>query len=144
MAADRDAEALERLVAEAGAERVVPVCVDLRDSTGVKTVFAECDRRCGCVDVQVNYAVIPAGGGECGPILSDILEDWNWCMRVILDFLFHATKQAARRMCVRRRGSIVNISSNGAAQAHRRRIAYDALKGALESLTRAVAIKMAP
>src|SRR5207244_8406228 len=40
--------------------------------------------------------------------------------------------------------AIVNISSNGAARAHRRSIAYDSVKGAMDSFTRAVAVDLAP
>jgi enoyl-[acyl-carrier-protein] reductase (NADH) len=41
-------------------------------------------------------------------------------------------------------GSVVNISSHGAVRAHRNRIAYDAVKGAMDAFTRAVALDLAP
>jgi 3-oxoacyl-[acyl-carrier protein] reductase len=42
------------------------------------------------------------------------------------------------------RGSIVNISSNGANRVHRYSIAYDSVKGAIDTFTKAVAVDLAP
>ncbi len=41
-------------------------------------------------------------------------------------------------------GVIVNISSVGGARAHRRSVAYDATKGAVDAMTRALALDLAP
>jgi 3-oxoacyl-[acyl-carrier protein] reductase len=42
------------------------------------------------------------------------------------------------------RGSIPNVGTNGAARAHRYTIAYDAMKGAMDGFTRAVAVDLGP
>jgi NAD(P)-dependent dehydrogenase (short-subunit alcohol dehydrogenase family) len=46
-------------------------------------------------------------------------------------------------MAKKRRGSIINISTNGAVRPHRNSIAYDAMKGAVDSFTRAAAVDLA-
>jgi 3-oxoacyl-[acyl-carrier protein] reductase len=62
-----------------------------------------------------------------------------------MGILFYCTHQAARLMARRGvRGSIINISSNGANRVHRNLIAYDSVKGAIDTFTRAVAVDLAP
>jgi 3-oxoacyl-[acyl-carrier protein] reductase len=41
-------------------------------------------------------------------------------------------------------GTIVNMSSGGATKAHRGNVAYDASKGGIEAMTRAMALDLAP
>ena len=98
----------------------------------------------GRLDILVNNAVIHADRGERGPFLTVTGEGWQEFTSRNLDALFFLTQRAARVMARRRAGSIINISSNGAAQAHRQRIAYDSVKGAMEAFTRAVAVDLAP
>jgi 3-oxoacyl-[acyl-carrier protein] reductase len=47
-------------------------------------------------------------------------------------------------MARRRGGSIVSSSSGGATRAHRGNAAYDAAKGGIEAITRALAVDLAP
>ena len=47
-------------------------------------------------------------------------------------------------MAPKRHGAIVNISSNAANRPHRRTIAYDSVKGAMDSFTKAIAVDLAP
>ena len=65
-------------------------------------------------------------------------------MAANLGMLFYCTQRAARIMARQRHGSIINISSIGAVRAHRQTIAYDAMKGAMDAFTRAVAVDVAP
>lgn len=51
---------------------------------------------------------------------------------------------AARHMAVNGGGVIINTSSGGATRAHRGMTAYDATKGGIEALTRALALDLAP
>jgi 3-oxoacyl-[acyl-carrier protein] reductase len=57
--------------------------------------------------------------------------------------LFYCSHRAARIMAKKRNGSIINISTNGAVRPHRNSIAYDAMKGAVDSFTRAAAVDLA-
>jgi 3-oxoacyl-[acyl-carrier protein] reductase len=47
-------------------------------------------------------------------------------------------------MVRRRAGVIINMSSGGATRAHRGNVAYDASKGGIEAMTRAMALDLAP
>ena len=47
-------------------------------------------------------------------------------------------------MAERGDGVIINVSSGGATRAHRGNAAYDATKGGIEALTRAMAVDLAP
>lgn len=123
---------------------VEPMVGDLSDPDCIRDIFARIVRSRNRLDILVNNAVIHAGLGERGPLLSMKFEGWHTFMGRNMDALFLLTQQAAYIMCQNRSGSIINISSNGAAQAHRQRNAYDALKGALEAYTRAIAVDLAP
>jgi NAD(P)-dependent dehydrogenase (short-subunit alcohol dehydrogenase family) len=52
--------------------------------------------------------------------------------------------RAAKLMAERGEGVIINVSSGGATRAHRGNAAYDATKGGIEALTRAMAVDLAP
>jgi NAD(P)-dependent dehydrogenase (short-subunit alcohol dehydrogenase family) len=52
--------------------------------------------------------------------------------------------RAAKQMAQRGDGIIINVSSGGATRAHRGNAAYDATKGGIEALTRAMAVDLAP
>jgi NAD(P)-dependent dehydrogenase (short-subunit alcohol dehydrogenase family) len=72
-------------------------------------------------------------------------ERWDAHLRANLGALFCCTHRAATSMARRGiRGSITNVSTNGAARAHRHTIADDATKGAMDSFTGAVAVDLGP
>ena len=52
--------------------------------------------------------------------------------------------RAAQIMARRHSGVIINMSSGGATKAHRGNVAYDATKGGIEAMTRAMAVDLAP
>ncbi|HUU42413.1 MAG TPA: SDR family NAD(P)-dependent oxidoreductase [Planctomycetota bacterium] len=117
---------------------------DVSDAEAMRRVVEAVVREFGTLDVLVNNAVIHPELGERGPFLKVTSEGWREFMRRNLDALFFTTQHAARVMAKNRSGSVINLSSNGAVQAHRQTIAYDSLKGAVESFTRAVAVDLAP
>jgi NAD(P)-dependent dehydrogenase (short-subunit alcohol dehydrogenase family) len=98
----------------------------------------------GEIDILVNNAATMFRQGEQGFLLSMTSDGWDRFMRANLGALFYCTVRAARIMCGQRRGSIINISSCGSIRPHRQRIAYDSMKGAVDSFTRATAVDLAP
>ena len=58
--------------------------------------------------------------------------------------VYGLTRLVAPRMVEQGAGSIVNISSVGGLRSHRRQVAYDASKAAVDSLTRGLALELAP
>ena len=118
---------------------------DVTVATDVEGLFDRTLEAFGQVDILVNNAQTPLDRGENGPFLTMRAEGWDAYMGANLGALFYCTHRAARIMARRGiRGSIINISTNGAARAHRYSIAYDAMKGAMDSFTRAVAVDLGP
>jgi NAD(P)-dependent dehydrogenase (short-subunit alcohol dehydrogenase family) len=129
---------------ESGAT-LLAVASDVTTPAGIDELFATTMATFGKVDILVNNAVTPVHQGERGPFLKMNVAGWNAFMAANLGGLFHCTQAAAKIMAKQGiRGSIINISSIGAARAHRYTIAYDAMKGAVDSFTRAVAVDLGP
>ena len=69
---------------------------------------------------------------------------WNRIIAVNLSSAFLCGHRAAQIMARKRSGVIINMSSGGASRAHRGNAAYDAAKGGIEALTRAMALDLGP
>jgi 3-oxoacyl-[acyl-carrier protein] reductase len=132
-----------RLLENNGAE-VLAIHADVSIEDEVERLFHETLERFGRLDVLVNNARQRLDLGEWGPFLNMRAEGWDRFMAANLGMLFYSTHRAARIMTRQRSGSIINVSSIGAVRAHRGMIAYDAMKGAMDAFTRAVALELAP
>ncbi|HEX2500110.1 MAG TPA: glucose 1-dehydrogenase [Methylomirabilota bacterium] len=121
------------------------VTADVSVESEVRRLFDDTLRAFGTLDILVNNAQMLVNQGESGPFLKMTSSGWDAYVRANMGMLFYCTHQAARIM-VRRgvRGSIINISSNGANRVHRNQIAYDSVKGAIDTFTRAVGVDLAP
>src|SRR5919199_1783719 len=72
-------------------------------------------------------------------------EHWDTVIRTNLKSVYLHCHRAANIMVDQGKvGAIVNISSFAAARSHRYMAAYDATKGGMESMTRTMAIDLAP
>lgn len=140
---DIDADAVtttvEAITADGG--RALAAVADVSDSASVASmiaaVMAETDR----IDVLVNNA------GLIGPMLHFFEADEDWWRRIIdvnLTGHFLVSHPVARIMARQGGGAIINMSSGGATRAHRAFTAYDATKGGIEALTRAMALDLGP
>jgi 3-oxoacyl-[acyl-carrier protein] reductase len=134
------AESVAREI-EADGGAALSVVADVSDSAQVDAMFDLVLERLHSVDVLVNNAGLIA-------MTRHFLEaDEAWWDRVLgvnLKGAFLCSLRAARVMVRRRSGSIINVSSGGATRAHRGNAAYDASKGGIEAMTRAVALDLAP
>ncbi len=154
----------ERLAAEGAmvvvngrkAESIEPVAAALRNSGAsalavaadvgyreeVDRLFDATVRAFGGVDILVNNA------GWANPVVHFLEMDeehWDTVIRTNLKSIYLCSHRAANLMVDQgRQGSIISISSFGAARAHRQQPAYDATKGGIEALTRAMALDLAP
>ncbi len=126
-----------------GAEAIA-VVADVTREEGADRLFEETLRAFGTVDILVNNAQTPGGPGSRGPFLTMSSEGWDGYIKANLGALFYCTHRAARIMCKKRSGSIINMSTNAAMRPHRQTIAYDCVKGAMDTFTRAVAVDLAP
>lgn len=119
---------------------VVPAAASVAEPAEVDRLVAHVVASLGGLDVLVNNAVVQYVGRV--PFASLTLADWDATFAVNARGTFLCTAAAARVMDP---GScVVNISSIGATKAHRRAVAYDATKGAIEAFTRAAALELAP
>ena len=76
--------------------------------------------------------------------LSEIEDaDWDYILNVNLTGTVRITRAVLRRMAAAGRGSIINVSSRAAAAGVPGIAGYTAVKGALEALTRSVAVEYA-
>ncbi|MFC9557041.1 SDR family NAD(P)-dependent oxidoreductase [Rhodococcus sp. NPDC056960] len=145
--ADIDEAAATRvadLIVAAGG-RACPAVGDLATVDGVDQVFDEVERHLGVVDALVNNAYARIGESCFEPFLSVEPADWQRFIAANTTMFFACAQRTARTLASQQRpGTIVNISSHGAARAHRQHIPYDSVKGAMEAFTRAVAVDLAP
>jgi len=132
----RDAQKLERAVAEIGAETASSVAADVGEEEEVRRAVGEIESRLGRLDIGVNAA----GMGSGGSILEQRREDWSATLRTNLDGAMYSVKhEAAAMVRASRGGAIVNISSIAGVLTHRFMSAYCVSKAALEMLTRCAA-----
>jgi NAD(P)-dependent dehydrogenase (short-subunit alcohol dehydrogenase family) len=125
--------------------QVLPVQADITSPNDIENLFARTMDEFGRIDILVNNAVTPVNMGENGPFLKMSPEGWDAYMHANLSALFRCTHTAARIMARQEiRGSIINISTVGADRVHRYAVAYDSMKGAMETFTRAVAVDLGP
>ena len=114
---------------------------DVSDSAQVAAMIDAVMAAHGRVDVLVNNA------GIVSPMLHFFDATEEWWRRIIdvnLTGHFLVSHPVARIMAEQGGGSIVNMSSGGATRAHRSFTAYDATKGGIEALTRAMALDLGP
>jgi NAD(P)-dependent dehydrogenase (short-subunit alcohol dehydrogenase family) len=120
--------------------RAIAVAGSVTDDRHARTVVNEAIQRFGSLDILINNA----GVGEFGRRLHE-LDDETWArvLDVNLTGVFRMTRAAVPEMLTQGRGSIVNISSIASLVGIPYLSAYAASKGALDALTRAIAIDYA-
>ena len=124
-----------RVAAEIG-EAARFVHQDVRDEAGWIALIADVMANEGRLDVLVNNA----GVVEAGNVENTTAEDWRFVMAVSADGTFFGCKHAIPAMKASGGGSIINMASVASIAGHHTVFAYCAAKGAVESLTRAVAV----
>lgn len=138
--ADRDEQALSEAVDELAAlgVGVKAHCGDLSSDEHVDAVFALALDAFGTVDLLVNNAA----DLRRVQLLDDHLDLLDVQLATNIRSPYRCAQQAAAIMRQGSGGSIVFISSVGALRAHHRGLPYDATKGAVEAMTRAMAIEL--
>jgi len=137
---DIDLAAAETTVAairDIGGDAVAIGC-DLRDEMQIAETFRRTDAKFGSVDVLVNNAaVFPSG-----PFVDVTLEELDNTTRVNQRAYFLCAQHAARMMIAAGGGSIVNMASITWHGGWAEMSPYVATKGAIVSLTRALATEL--
>ncbi len=138
VALDRDAEGLERLAGELpGVETAM---ADVTDAADVDRAFTEVEGRWGGIDVVINNAGISIRHD----FLDITLEEWHRVVDVVLHGVFYVAQRAARGMVARGGGVIVNMGSTNALAGYHHYADYNAGKAGVLSLTRSMALELAP
>jgi NAD(P)-dependent dehydrogenase (short-subunit alcohol dehydrogenase family) len=134
VAADLDGSAAARVAREVG-PAVVPVETDVREEAAVVEAVARAEAL-GGVDILVNVA----GIGSTTNAPDTALDVWEQVMAVNARGTFLSCKHAIPPMVKRGKGAIVNVASVAGLVGLPNRAAYCASKGAVISLTRALAV----
>jgi 3-oxoacyl-[acyl-carrier protein] reductase len=138
---DVNAPRVEEVLTAHGSDRMMGAVADVSNSVEVDRMVSSVEEAFGPVDVLVNNAgIIDAdrhffAGDEAW---------WDKVLGVNLKGSYLCADRVARSMAKRHTGSILNMSSGGATKAHRGNVAYDASKGGIEAMTRAMALDLAP
>jgi NAD(P)-dependent dehydrogenase (short-subunit alcohol dehydrogenase family) len=122
----------------------VPLVADVSSAAAVDAMIAEAVAAHGPIDVLVNNAAIASFEAACRHFLESDEAWWDRILDTNLKGAFLCARAVARSMAERRSGVIVSMSSGGATHAHRAMASYDAAKGGIEALTRAMALDLAP
>jgi NAD(P)-dependent dehydrogenase (short-subunit alcohol dehydrogenase family) len=121
--------------------RAIPAPANIADRAQVEAMFELVKRECGGLDILINNA---AHLGIGPSFLETSLDFLTEVVGVNLFGTFYVSQLAARMMVTQGGGAIVHIGSNTSERPIRSRSAYVASKGALDGLTRAMAIELGP
>jgi NAD(P)-dependent dehydrogenase (short-subunit alcohol dehydrogenase family) len=125
----------------AGAIGGIAIAADVSSKAQVDAMFDRVLAELGPIDVLVNNA------GDIYAARHFLEGDeawWDHLLDVNLKGAYLCGHRAAQAMARRGRGVILHMSSGGATRAHRGNVAYDASKGGIEAMTRAMALDLAP
>jgi 3-oxoacyl-[acyl-carrier protein] reductase len=137
---DVDQDRAEEVARSIGGEAMA-MTADVAQATQVDRLFDQTLARFGTVDVLVNNAGLIH---QARHFLEADEAWWDHILGVNLKGAFLCARRAVAVMVRKRNGVIINMSSGGATHAHRCNSAYDASKGGIEALTRAMALDLAP
>ena len=120
----------------------VAVTADVGRSEDVDRIISTTLDAYGRLDVMLNNA------GIVRDAVRHVLEAdeawWDAILGANLKGHFLCSLAAAKVMARSGGGTIITMSSGGASRAHRGMVAYDASKGGIEAMTRALALDLAP
>jgi NAD(P)-dependent dehydrogenase (short-subunit alcohol dehydrogenase family) len=134
---DAAGEALAAELRAAGAKAVYLHC-DVSQRTQVEAATAATVQALGGIDGLVNNA----GIFRAADFLDVTEEDWDAVIGVNLKGAFLVGQAVAREMVKRRRGAIVNMSSVNGLMAIATIASYNASKGGINQLTRAMSLAL--
>ena len=127
-------------IKEGGGE-AISIIGDVSRSADVEAMVQRTVSELGHVDILVNCAAI----SDRQPLLDLPEETWDQVIDVTLKGTFLCGKYVAKQMVMQGGGgAIVNFASGSAYHGGTQRIAYDAAKGAIVTLTKDMAVQLAP
>ena len=138
---DNAGAAAEVVEAERSAGRhVTAEQADICDAEACEAAVERMTERCGRIDVLVNNAGI-IRDNLLGMLTS---EEVQTVIDTNVVGVFNVTRPVVQRMISQRAGKIINVSSVSGEKGGRGQTNYAASKGAINALTRALAVELAP
>lgn len=137
--ADLNADGLKETAARICGE-CLEISGDLTGQGAAERTVGAVLKRWGRLDILINNA----GYGVIEPFLDMTHEAWQRTLSINVAALALLTVAAGRAMRERRMGRIVNITSPASRMALPNYAAYSASKAAVDSITRAAALALAP
>jgi NAD(P)-dependent dehydrogenase (short-subunit alcohol dehydrogenase family) len=114
--------------------------LDATSETDVNSLFNKVEETLGSLDILINSQ----GSVYLEPSISFSVEHWQEVMDINIKSVFICCKNAAPHMMKLGRGKIINISSVRGFQGRAQDLAYAPSKGAVNQLTRSLAIEWGP
>jgi 3-oxoacyl-[acyl-carrier protein] reductase len=133
------AQEVKDLVEKIG-QRCLPIKAEISDQQEVEHMVKEVIEQLGQIDILINNAGIWTYG-EMGAMPQEI---WRETMAVNLDGVYYVTNAVVPHMKKQGQGWIVNVASTAAVRGEAFHSHYAASKGALVSLTKSLAVELAP
>lgn len=122
-------------------KEIYPLPGDISDSDEVKGMFQKVQEKFEVLDILVNNAGLLTKRVWISSIDEKFL---NKVLQTNLMGTYYMCKKASEIMISQKKGKIINMSSIGAERSFRGSIPYVTSKGAVNSLTRALALDLAP
>jgi 3-oxoacyl-[acyl-carrier protein] reductase/meso-butanediol dehydrogenase/(S,S)-butanediol dehydrogenase/diacetyl reductase len=139
----RDIQSVAEEVRQLGA-RCLPLVSDVRDEAAVEQTIQRAVAEFGRLDIVINNASA-ARGPDRVPVTDLSYEVWRKVIATNLDGTFLMSRAAARHLIAQGEGgSIVNISSIASKLAPPSMAAYASSKAAINTLSRSMALELAP
>jgi len=120
--------------------KALSVVMDVRNRNDVQRMVDQALQAFGKIDILVNNA----GISEVLPAEKHTEEIWDAILDTNLKGVFLCSQAVGRQMIQQKRGSIVNMSSQGGVVGLPNHVAYCASKGGVNLLTKVLAIEWAP
>jgi 3-oxoacyl-[acyl-carrier protein] reductase len=119
--------------------RAVAVSMDVSDEASCVAAYEKVIKELGQADILVNSAGVVVDN------LFQMLEpdDWKKVIDTNLMGVVHCIKCVAKDMMMKRWGRVINLSSVAASKGGRGQANYAASKGAVEAMTRSLAVEFA-
>lgn len=136
--ADIDPDTAQTLARQLG-PAAFPCRVDMAEAASVDALVDEVERRLGPIDIFVNNA----GVSYIVPFLECDNALWEKTLRINLTGTFFGCRAALRRMAPRKRGVILNMSSQSGKVGNTQYAAYCASKFGIIGLTQSLAFEFA-
>ena len=116
------------------------VATDVAEQAQVQAMVQQAIETFGRIDMLVNNA----GNAALTPLLETTPEEWDRTIKIHLYGTFFCTQAVVAHMVPHVRGRIVNMSSVSGLVGSAGRSAYGAAKGGIATLTKVLAVELAP